>query len=156
MKSEHNSLLTVHNNNVFVKNYKIVNKIDEGCEAAVFKALNVDNEFVALYHISNRARALNRIQIHQVTNNIKGVVQMLDHFQIQESHAPVSQQVSILQQSGTIIVFEYMDGKSIDKCILKQNIQTILDAIRQLTLIIDQLQNSCFSSRHKTRQYLLL
>ncbi|CAL5996541.1 Kinase [Hexamita inflata] len=139
MKSEHNSKLTVHNNDVFVKNYKIVSKIDEGCEAAVFKARNVDNKFVALYHISNRARALNRIQIHQVTNNIKGVVQMLDHFQIQESNAPVSQQFSILQQSGTIIVFAYVDGKSIDKCLLKQNRQTILDAIRQLTLIIDQL-----------------
>ncbi|CAL6077196.1 Kinase [Hexamita inflata] len=139
MKSEHNSKLTVHNNDVFVKNYKIVSKIDEGCEAAVFKALNVDNKFVALYHISNRARALNRIQIHQVTNNIKGVVQMLDHFQIQESNAPVSQQFSILQKSGTIIVFAYVDGKSIDKCLLKQNRQTILDAIRQLTLIIDQL-----------------
>ncbi|CAL5996567.1 Kinase [Hexamita inflata] len=128
-------------NTLYVQNYQILNKLDEGCEAAVFSALSSSNQIVALYHISNRSRALNRIQLHKISNSITGVVKMLDYFEIQQSALQFAKQYQILSNPGTIIIFEYLEGDSIDKCLLKHSPEEILDAINQLTTIIHQLHS---------------
>ncbi|CAL5998475.1 Kinase [Hexamita inflata] len=141
MLQQQNSQVQMRGNTLYVQNYQILNKLDEGCEAAVFSALSSSNQIVALYHISNRSRALNRIQLHKISNSITGVVKMLDYFEIQQSSLQYAKQYQILSNPGTIIIFEYLEGDSIDKCLLKHSPEEILDAINQLTTIIHQLHS---------------
>ena len=70
--------LSFKNGRLIIGPYEIHNKIGEGAETTVFRAINLDsNKTVALYAITDVACIKKRMRAQLIVNNVCGVVKLL-------------------------------------------------------------------------------